>query len=133
MKRSYLISLLVALGMLLAANQTWAAAPTDLRLATSSQKVVANFTGAPSVSYSVYRSTDGNIFTVLSTYTTGATGGTGAGWTDTLTCGSCHDPHATAHNYRALVSSKLDSPSINVQAYAASAIKSPITPSTRNC
>jgi len=43
-------------------------------------------------------------------------GGTAAGWTDTLTCGSCHDPHGTAHNYRLLRESLLDSPSIEVRA-----------------
>lgn len=42
--------------------------------------------------------------------------GTGAGWTEALSCGSCHDPHGTAHNYRLLRQSLLDSPAIDVRA-----------------
>lgn len=38
------------------------------------------------------------------------------GWTDTLTCGPCHNPHGTAHNYRLLRELLLGSPSIEVRA-----------------
>ena len=45
-------------------------------------------------------------------------GGSGSGWGDPLSCGSCHDPHGGSHNYRSLVGTRLDSSSIVVVAYA---------------
>ena len=286
MKRSYLIAILAAVGILMAGGLVMAAAPADFKTVTSNQTVVTTFTGTPSVTYSVYRSTDGITFNRISAYTTGAPGnvgtsvygwtedpnskaltytdttvanytnyyyyiqnesdlpatktytlpafppaqtahgsytkdtnacaschdthsavgakllkaatvnatcktchngtgskynvadgtvavsdgaggtttkaspagpfgaqdgyvysqvyavtsnhsigsvtinkapggnygGTGVGWTDTLTCGSCHDPHSTSHNYRALMGSRLDSVSITVYGYAASTV-----------
>ncbi|MHB9145299.1 MAG: cytochrome c3 family protein [Symbiobacteriia bacterium] len=48
--------------------------------------------------------------------------GTGPGWTDVLTCGSCHDPHGSSHNYRLLRGSLLDSAVIQVTAFAGTVV-----------
>lgn len=94
MKKIYIIALLAIIGILIAGGLAMGAAPADFRTTTSSQTVVSNFTGAPSVSYAIYRSTDGITFNQLSSYTTGAAGASGTpvtGWTE--------DPNTKALSY----------------------------------
>ena len=74
-----------SLVVLISPVTVYAAPPTDLRLATSSGKVIASFTGAPGTTYSIWRSTGSVAFAKLSSYTTGAAGASGtavAGWTE---------------------------------------------------
>ena len=62
-----------------------AAAPAAFRAAVSSGRVLLSFAGAPSTTYTVYRSTGASAFSALSTYTTGGDGVTGEavpGWTE---------------------------------------------------
>ena len=83
--RQLLIALAGALLVLMAAGKAQAAAPTDLRLNTSSGRVVASLTGAPSTTYSIWRSSGGGTFTQVSSYTTGPANQAGtavAGWTE---------------------------------------------------
>lgn len=101
--RRFLILLAAALLVLSLHSLALAAAPTDLRLETSSGKVMASFTGAPSVTYSVYRSTGDRALAVISTYTTGAAGVTGTpvtGWTEDPASKALTYEDLSVQNYR---------------------------------